>query len=60
MAVANSEEKCSGCFWLELDENSTTKGTCICPHCKIIYRRRKITDRKCNWKNRRKEGGIRA
>ena len=55
MATFDVKEKCSGCFWLELSENCETGGTCTCPHCNITYRRRKTTDRKCTWKNRRKE-----
>lgn len=51
----DAKEKCSGCFWLKLNENCKAEGVCTCPHCKITYRKRKTTDRKCNWKNRRKE-----
>lgn len=49
---SNSElrtKKCFECKWFEMIDD--WNGVCKCPHNKIKFRNRQITDRKCVWKN---------
>ena len=44
------KKKCHNCKWLKLDEDEWY-GICKCPHNKVKFRNRKITDKACTWKN---------
>lgn len=45
------KKKCYGCKWLKIEDDDWFYGKCECPHNKIKFRNRQITDKACVWKN---------
>lgn len=43
------QKKCFECKWLKMQDD--WYGKCECPHNKVKFRQRNITDKKCTWKN---------
>lgn len=45
------KKKCWGCKWLKIREDDDWYGKCECPHNKVKFRERSITEKACSWKN---------
>jgi len=53
-SASDLAKKCFQCKWLRITDGDYY-GVCECQDNKVKFRHRSVTDKACNWKERRKE-----